>query len=96
MTSRDFCFWLQGFFELQSVPEVSTAQAAAIKRHLDMVFAHEIDPGYGDAKAQAKLNALHKPSIFNTPGVDPITGAPLSDTELLELHGKLGSPRPRC
>jgi hypothetical protein len=45
MQSRDFCFWLQGFFELGDQTGVVTAeQAALIERHLDLVFAHEIAP----------------------------------------------------
>lgn len=62
MTSRDFVYWLQGFFELShpGVP-VSIEQAACIKRHLALVFAHEIDPSAGDAAHQAKLNDVHTP-----------------------------------
>lgn len=42
MQSRDFCFWLQGFFELSSDTDQFTGgQAALIRRHLDLVFAHE-------------------------------------------------------
>ncbi|HEX4197446.1 MAG TPA: hypothetical protein VHZ26_08390 [Caulobacteraceae bacterium] len=45
MQSRDFCFWLQGFFELSGEGDaISAGQAAMIRRHLDMVFAHEIAP----------------------------------------------------
>lgn len=49
MTSRDFCYWLQGYFELNH----------AIRRHLSMVFKHEIDPSAGDTSHQAILNELH-------------------------------------
>jgi len=42
MQSRDFCFWLQGFFELsETAGPVSADQAALIGRHLDLVFAHK-------------------------------------------------------
>ena len=42
MQNRDFCFWLQGFFELSADSDHITAgQAALIGRHLDLVFAHE-------------------------------------------------------
>ncbi|HEY3799531.1 MAG TPA: hypothetical protein VGL58_14355 [Caulobacteraceae bacterium] len=45
MQSRDFCYWLQGFFELSGdVTTISAEQAAMIRRHLDMVFHHEIEP----------------------------------------------------
>ncbi len=60
MTSRDFCYWLQGFFELNaSVPHdgLSEEQAATIERHLAMVFRHEIDPSFG--KDKAVLQEIH-------------------------------------
>lgn len=43
MKARDFCFWLQGFFELTGGQIALTyEQTAVIKRHLDMVFKHDI------------------------------------------------------
>lgn len=69
MQSRDFCYWLQGFFEVGSMtslerdkPEVagiSSAQVSMIRNHLNMVFAHEIDPAMGAKPHQDKLNDLH-------------------------------------
>ncbi len=61
MTARDFCFWLQGYFEMRgsNAAPISEAQADLIKRHLALVFVHEIDPSMGDAEAQAKLNTVH-------------------------------------
>jgi hypothetical protein len=45
MQSRDFCFWLQGFFELSDdTTAISADQAAVISRHLELVFRHEIAP----------------------------------------------------
>lgn len=63
MTSRDFCYWLQGFFELRHPgdPEqgLSGMQTQALKNHLALVFKHEIDPSAGGSEFQDKLNALH-------------------------------------
>ncbi len=60
MTSRDFCFWMQGFFELRGEDAPITAeQAACIQKHLALVFVHEIDPSAGGPAEQAKLNAAH-------------------------------------
>lgn len=68
MRSRDFVYWLQGFFEIEGVlsgggepvaPPLASVQVACIRRHLDMVFKHEIDPSYGDAAHQAELTAAH-------------------------------------
>lgn len=66
MTSREFCYWLRGYFELESKvsnhpekPVITQEQAVVIKNHLDMVFLHEIDPSYGDKTKQDALNAIH-------------------------------------
>lgn len=59
MTSRDFCFWLQGFFEISDAGSLDDEQTEMIKRHLALVFKHEIDPSAGDAKHQAELNKIH-------------------------------------
>lgn len=68
MQSRDFCFWLQGFFELSAKSNAGCAlsvhQVNLIRSHLGLVFAHEIDPAMGDESHQEKLNDLHKPSAF--------------------------------
>lgn len=60
MTSRDFCYWLQGFFELSpAVGELSQQQVEQIRNHLHMVFAHEIDPSFGDKLKQQLLSEIH-------------------------------------
>lgn len=90
MTSRDFCYWLQGFFEINSarltegervMATLSPAQTNSIRKHLALVFEHEIDPSMGPENHQAALNAIHSapdepafkkdapPSHPNWPGV---------------------------
>lgn len=59
MTSRDFCYWLQGYFEIAGTAKLSDYQADQIRKHLAMVFVHEIDPSMGDEKHQQTLNDLH-------------------------------------
>lgn len=60
MTSRDFAFWLQGFFELQDPKELTEDQANMVKRHLALVFKYEIDPSYSDdPKLQEELQNIH-------------------------------------
>lgn len=63
MQSRDFCFWLQGFFEVSGAKEITPEQTELIKRHLNMVFKHEIDPSFGDAKKQEELSRIHSPGV---------------------------------
>jgi hypothetical protein len=59
MTSRDFCFWLQGFFELSNTNQLSEQQVSTIKAHLNLAFKHDIDPSMGGPTHQAALNAIH-------------------------------------
>lgn len=59
MKSRDFAFWLQGFFEISGTENITPEQAKIIKKHLDLVFAHEIDPEMGDENTQDLLNEIH-------------------------------------
>lgn len=62
MTSRDFCFWLQGYFELQHPHELNHDQIKTIMRHLNMVFVHEIDP----SMPNKKLDAIHAQATDST------------------------------
>lgn len=62
MTSRDFCYWLQGFFELQNPNTVTGTQVQLIKNHLNLVFKHEIDPSinkHHTPEEVAELNDIH-------------------------------------
>ena len=59
MTSRDFAYWLQGFFEISGATALTEAQGDLVKAHLALVFKHEIDPSMGGQQHQASLNGLH-------------------------------------
>ena len=59
MTSRDFVYWLQGFFELSDEKVLTEQQIDCIKKHLSLVFIHEIDPSAGPKSHQDKLNQIH-------------------------------------
>ena len=60
MTSRDFCYWLQGLFELGSPKAMDETQTALIRAHLAMVFKHEIDPSMGTSEHQDELREIHE------------------------------------
>jgi hypothetical protein len=62
MTSRDFCYWLQGFFEISGAHDINEEQVKCVQKHLNLVFKHEIDPTMGNNEKQALLNSIH-----NTP-----------------------------
>lgn len=59
MKSVEFCYWLQGLFELGKPQALSAEQTDLVKRHLAMVFHHEIDPSYGKVDLQAALQKIH-------------------------------------
>ena len=62
MTSRDFAFWLQGFFEINGVKkggyEITDEQIDVIKSHLNLVFKHEIDPSLNEGKSKEEVKEL--------------------------------------
>lgn len=63
MKTTEFCYWLQGFFEISDVTDkekaLSPEQVKVIKNHLAMVFYHDIDPRAGSAEHQGALQELH-------------------------------------
>jgi len=59
MTSRDFCFWLQGKLEGREITDLTDSELNLIPAHLSLAFVHDIDPSMGDEEQQAKLNAIH-------------------------------------
>jgi len=61
MKSRDFCYWLQGFFEISNtkIEELNEEQLSMIKEHLKLVFKYDIDPSMGNQEEQQNLNHLH-------------------------------------
>jgi hypothetical protein len=65
MQARDFAFWLQGFFEISNPEQITKEQTEMIKKHLALVFYHEIDPSYTDDKEkQDVMNTIHSNSEF--------------------------------
>jgi len=98
MTSRDFCYWLQGFLELRAETDapITAPQASAIKRHLDMVFAHEIDPSFGRAE-QAKLSEIHNPTPAEVPDQTEERAKKVAEgTAFVRPRDYFGPPRLMC
>jgi len=69
MTSRDFCYWLQGYLEISGINAnaggLKPDQLVCIQKHLNLVFKHEIDPSFGDD--QEELNKIHNQHLWNQP-----------------------------
>jgi hypothetical protein len=64
MKANDFCYWLQGFFEIYNASaeptrSLSPQQVEVIQRHLHLVFKHDIDPQAGPPAYQNALNQIH-------------------------------------
>lgn len=70
MYSQDFCYWLQGLFELAEPSELNAKQTQQIKDHLNLVFVHEIDLQAGGPEVQTLLNKIHSPAKVTLHG-DP-------------------------
>lgn len=71
MKSRDFCYWLQGFFELnQGSAALTLEQSRMVKNHLALVLKHEIDPAMGDANHQQELTNIHGDKV-TLGGINP-------------------------
>ncbi len=68
MKSVEFCYWLQGLFELAKPTELNAEQTELVRRHLSMVFVHEIDPSY-PPEQQSGLNKLHVGTPENPPSI---------------------------
>ena len=62
MKSVEFCYWLQGLFELGAPVTLDEEQTELIKKHLNMVFFHEIDKSY-PVNQQAALSAIHNTKV---------------------------------
>lgn len=64
MNTIDFCYWLQGYFEISNSDELSPEQVKIIKNHLNLTFRHEIDP------LRELQTPIDKPTLdsLHTPG----------------------------
>ena len=59
MTAREYVYWLCGFFEITGETKPLTVeQVDMIKRHLNLVFKHEIDASYLNLN-QEEAQAIH-------------------------------------
>ena len=85
MKSRDFCYWLQGLFELAEPSTLDEKQVQTIRNHLNMVFYHEIDPSYGGKEVQDALNNLHSGNVAR-PFSDLTEGLSPERRERVEQH----------
>lgn len=55
MRTSEFCYWLQGYFELSGDKALNERKVEVIKRHLNLVFVHDLDP----KQIKEKLQMMH-------------------------------------
>jgi len=65
MKASEFCYWLQGYFEISDKSALTIDQGEMVKRHLGLVFKHELDA----PDPTGDLQAIHdgKPPIKPNP-----------------------------
>lgn len=85
MTTEQFCYWLQGYFEINDVsPDkidyLSHTQVQVIKDHLKLVF-NKATPD----RLEEQQDCLFPKSFFTEP-INPPVGTFCSDHKLSELN----------
>lgn len=55
MKATEFCYWLQGLFELSNSKTLTEEQVTKIKNHLKLVFLYDIDPSYSEDPTVQKI-----------------------------------------
>lgn len=82
MTPEQFCFWLQGLFELSDPKQLTKAQVKMVKEHLDLVFEHAAgEPAPPLTEEEQALGLAKRSDLY--PG-DPSVVAKMTDEELEE------------
>jgi hypothetical protein len=64
MNELQFCYWLQGYFELGQVSELNPDQVRVIKDHLQLVFKKET-PVYAFGSGTTWTNLTGNATIAN-------------------------------
>jgi hypothetical protein len=65
MKATEFCYWLQGVFEVSELANLNEKQTAMVKAHLALVFQHDIDP----AQVADSLQRIHDNGKTSQPRV---------------------------
>ena len=68
MTPEQFCYWLQGFFELSGQTSLTDEQVEMVKKHLQTVFINVTgDPSRLNEALQKVFPGLQPNAIWQTP-----------------------------
>lgn len=80
MNEKEFCYWLQGLFELTNIDKINMAQTVIIKDHLKLVFDKKTPersppplPSTDIVQFPYSQNPNHFIYTGNFPHLDPLT-----------------------
>jgi len=87
MKPEQFCYWLQGFFEISETEDLSTKQVSMINEHLQLVFT-KVTGGSSGGSGGGGQQITPGRSIYNTPtgkgvmscSVEPVVEGPFNLT----------------
>ena len=91
MTPANFCYWMQGFFEITEVNKeiiLTPEQVKMIRAHLNLVFFHAIDPE--TLKDKSELEKLKYQKIHD----GAKSGETITPDEFKELIKKVNPIEP--
>lgn len=81
MTPENFCYWLQGVFEVTDAKTLTEAQVQIIKNHLTLVF---------DKKTPNVQHTPYKPAIPPLPPNAPLVDFPIGWPQIQpQFHAKI-------
>ena len=89
MTPENFCYWLQGMFELTEIDVLSKTQIEVIKNHLQLVFT-KVTP---DIKICSDTNPVVR-VINNDTNKTPMDAWNVNDYRIDYNGYELGGPTP--
>jgi hypothetical protein len=84
MTPDNFCYWLQGYFEISGNTELTQIQAQDIKNHLQLVFRKETPNLRGETVTpynnvqSGPPNSTGDPRIYGTVSASNLIGTVVS------------------
>lgn len=83
MTEREFCYWLQGLFEVANPTQLDAAQTAMIKDHLSLVMT-KVTPDRGTVMSFERLQKVVEPyCVSELKRHDPIIKTYCTDRNVL-------------
>jgi hypothetical protein len=96
MTPENFCYWLQGFFEIQNPSQISESQIQEIKNHLALVF-NKVTPMQTDGGTYNPKQIITSPSSPSTINPEFFIPQTYCDCKANNIYGdKINFPIASC